>query len=495
MSLNIVFSLFVTPLVVRSLEKELYGIWSFLNGLLAYSDLLYLGLGSALIKFVAQYRLRGDLLALNRLVSVVFSVYIALGTLSLAGLTVLSQFVAQLFAEPLVGASARAAALTCVLLGVRVMLAFVSSVFAGVLCGQNRFALVNGVSIGSVTLRAAAIWYLLPGTSPLVTLASIITAIAVLEMLALSVIAWSTNPDLSMRPVTPQAYELRQLYKFGIQSFLLVFAIKLISYSDTTIIAMMLGATSVALYSLPLQLVEYVRIVIGGISGVFLPRLAVLVDSGDFMTLRRVYLSSIRIAGLVGAWLIGNVIALGVPFLTLWVGSDFGEPATYVLVFLCVAAWLHILSSQLPLPFYQALNLLATPARVLLIEASANVALSILLAPRFGIAGVAAATLLPALTVSFVILPRFLCRALTIGTWEWVYTAIIPSLALSIVLGLTHCALALIWPSTSGGWLVLKVLFSVPPCLTLAYIMLPCDERRLTSFASGLNPRHVPTAL
>ena len=53
----------VTPIVVRSLGIERYGIWSFLNGLLAYSELLYFGLGSALVKYAAQYRARDDIAA------------------------------------------------------------------------------------------------------------------------------------------------------------------------------------------------------------------------------------------------------------------------------------------------------------------------------------------------------------------------------------------------------------------------------------------------
>ena len=52
--LSIVYALFITPIVIKALNKDLYGVWSFLNGLLAYSSLLYVGLGAAFIKYLSQ---------------------------------------------------------------------------------------------------------------------------------------------------------------------------------------------------------------------------------------------------------------------------------------------------------------------------------------------------------------------------------------------------------------------------------------------------------
>src|SRR5688572_2913004 len=93
LAIGIVYTFVVTPIVVRSLGIEGYGIWSFLNGLLAYSELLYLGLGSAVVKYVAQYRARNDVAGINRLASVVGSIYGLLGLISLTTLIGISQFV------------------------------------------------------------------------------------------------------------------------------------------------------------------------------------------------------------------------------------------------------------------------------------------------------------------------------------------------------------------------------------------------------------------
>ena len=107
--LTVAYGLIITPIVVRALDTELYGVWSFLNGLLVYSDLLYVGLGSALIKYVAQLRANDDQPGMNRLFSVVFGIYGVIGIVCWGVMIGISAVVPSLFAEPLSAGAARPA--------------------------------------------------------------------------------------------------------------------------------------------------------------------------------------------------------------------------------------------------------------------------------------------------------------------------------------------------------------------------------------------------
>src|ERR1700724_2241003 len=80
----ILYTLIITPIVVRSLGAERYGVWSFLNGFLAYSDLLYLGLGASLVRYVAEHVERREFAQLRRLVSVVWTIYLGLAILAIS---------------------------------------------------------------------------------------------------------------------------------------------------------------------------------------------------------------------------------------------------------------------------------------------------------------------------------------------------------------------------------------------------------------------------
>jgi O-antigen/teichoic acid export membrane protein len=478
---NVAFAFVITPVIVRALGAERYGVWSFLNGLVAYSELLYLGLGSALVKQVAQYRVADDQSGINRLASVVASIYSTLGFACLAVLVALSPFVPRMFAEQLSPSAAQGARITCMLLGVRLLMIFIGSVFSGVLSGYNRYDLANGVYLFSVVVRFIATPLLLTrGFDPLLTLAWLTTVSVALDLAVLMFLSLGLVRRLRIRPTIPKRSELQWLYGFGLQSFFILFAVKLISYTDTTVIGFTLGAASVALYALPLQLVEYARLFVGGFAGVFLPKVAFMSAQGDVDSLRDAYLRSARIACFLAGWLGGLLIMLGPSFLSRWVGADFGGPVSHVLLFLVLAMFGQVLASQVPLAFYQALHLLAAPAVVLMVEAALNLVLSLWLAPWLGLNGVALATLIPSV-ISVIVLPPYLCRRIGVPLKALVASGIAPGAFMFAGTVATQFVGAYLFPSGSWAALAARAALSAPISIAVVGWMFPEEERRVAA--------------
>ena len=476
---SVTYVLFITPIVVRALDKELYGVWSFLNGLLSYSELLYLGLGSALVKYVAQFRATDDHAGINRLMSVVLVIYGLLGATCFVTLAVLSRMVPHVFAEPLSIDAASAASYTCVLLGLQIFFIFIGSAFSGLISGHDRYDLANAVHVTCVVIRFITIPILVPtARHPLVMLAALTSAVAALQALGFAAISFWYVPRLSIRPTRPKLDELRLLYGFGLRSFFILFAIKLISYTDTTVIGVRLGAAAVALYSLPLQLVEYARACVAGFAGVFLPRLTVLTTRGDLATVRYEFLISTRIACFLSGWLVAILICLGPLFLNRWVGPEFGTPVEWVVVYLAIAAFGQVLSTQVPVAFYQALHLVSFPAAVLMIEAVLNLVLSIWLAPRLGITGVALATAIPALFVSALVLPPYLCRHLGVPLRTFVAGSVLPGGLMLVGTLIVEWMAGLVIRGESYRVLLERAAISLPVALLLFRTTFPFEQRR-----------------
>jgi O-antigen/teichoic acid export membrane protein len=412
-AVSILVTLTVTPFVVHALDTELYGVWSWLNGLLMYTDLLYFGLGSAIIKNVAAYRAKQDLPAVARVVSVVTSIYGVIGLVCLAVLVWIGSALPDLLAEPLSREAARQASITCTLLGVQMLLVFIGSGFAGLIAGHDRFYLFNAVQITAVLARCAGTFALVRrDDNPLMYLAIVTAASAAIQTGALVAIGTRLIRGASIRPARPKLSELAHLYSFGLQSFFVLFAVRLISYTDTTVIGVRLGAESVAAYNLPLMLIEQARNAIAAISTVLLPRVAGLAAEGKTAAIREFYIGTTRVTGFIAGWLAALGITLGPAFLNRWIGPDFGTPVQWVLVYLAIAMFCQNLTIHGPLAFYQSLHLLRWPGLVLLGEALVNLGLSIWLAPILGINGVALATIIPTLVLSTLILPPYLCRHL-----------------------------------------------------------------------------------
>lgn len=483
--ITILSTLIVTPIVVKALDKELYGIWSFLNGLLTYTDLLYLGIGAALVKYAAEYLARCDDDGLNRLCSVVLSIYVVVGVVALGIAALIAPVVPSLFARSLAPATALAAQYTCVLLGFRLLSLFVCAAFSGALIAADRTDVARLVTIAFTLLRLAFIPAVVHAASPLVALAALVCVLALAEALVTAWLASRFVRGLRPRLVLPRAAELRVLYGFGLQSFCVLMAVKLISYTDQTVIGLTLGAAAVALYVLPLQLIEYGRLVVGGMVAVLLPRLTVLQMNGDAAGLARTYLQVSRLSCALAAFINVELIVLGPAFLSRWVGPEFGEHAHFVLLCLGVSSVVHAISSQAALPFYQATDRLVFPGVVLLLEGAANVALSLVLIPRMGLDGVALGTLIPSLCISFLILPRYMSRALHVRLPQLVTDALLPACGVAAV---TFVALAgLEYPFAGHSYLMLTVRAGVSTAIVLAAAVgaMRLDRRRAPAPAAA----------
>ena len=489
--ITVAYGLIITPIIVRALDTELYGVWSFLNGLLVYSDLLYVGLGSALIKYVAQHRANDDQPGMNRLFSVVFGIYGVIGIVCWGVMIAVSPVVPSLFAQPLSVEAARAASVTCVLLGAQLFFVFIGSAFSGLISGHDRFDLANFVNIATMSVRFVATPLVLrTGDDPLLRLAVLTSSIAAIHSVMMAAIAYRVVPHLSVRLVRWRLDELRMLYGFGLPSFFIMFAARLVSFSDTTIIGIMLGASAVAIYTLPVQLIEYSRAPVAGFTKVFLPRLTTLTTRGDLASLREVFLSATRIATFLQAWLAAIMLAVGPSFLNRWVGNTFGGPAQWVLIFLALAAFFQVLSTHAPMSFYQAMHLVTFPARVLMLEAVLNLGLSIWLAPRLGITGVALATAVPALFVGAFVLPPYLCRQLAVPLRTFLVASVLPGALMFVATSVVLYLSGLVITTDTYPAIALRTALSFPIAVVVFLATFPAEERRavrglLHSYASS----------
>jgi len=473
--LSILYALFITPVIIRALNTDLYGVWSFLNGLLAYSSLFYVGLGAAFIKYLSHYRALNDRASVDRLASVVLLLYTTIGLLCLVLCIALAPIIPRLLAQPLQPAESRQTALACMLLGSRLLFMFIATVFSGILIAEERITTVTTVTIVAIIGRSVAVWLTLSHHAPLVTLAVIMSVSAGCEAVALAVAAARGILRVRIGLVRPRVTELRLLYGFGIKAFFMDLSAWLINYTDTVVIGVLIGAVGVAFYSIPLQLVTYGRVIVAGMVSALLPRLSAYEAAGDRTATASAYERVSRATSYVAAFIALNLLTLGVAFLRLWVGEQFAAVSFAIVACLAIAGFCQALSTQAAVPFFQAMHRLGTPVRFLLIEAALNLSLSIWLAHRLGVAGVALATLLPTL-ITTVVLPMKLCRELNIGIPAFIKVAVLPSIGLLILGVPLNLALDHFGPPASYGALVLRGIVNVCLAVVLAAAVLPTED-------------------
>ena len=151
--------------------------------------------------------------------------------------------------------------------------------------------------------------------------------------------------------------------------------------------------------------------------------------AGEFDRLRRLLIDGTRIALIVALPIQVALFFRGGTFLNLWMGQQYG-PTSGRVVQILLLGQVFTLANATSMNIVFGLAKHKRFAIWLAIEAVANITLSIFLARRIGIYGVAIGTVIPTLFVQIVLWPRYICQVVDVPLWLYVFQAWVrPALA------------------------------------------------------------------
>ena len=78
MFISFVIPLFYTPIMLRILGQNEYGVYSLANSVISYLALLNFGMGQSIIRYVSQYRAKNQFDKVNKIISLFFLVFMFL---------------------------------------------------------------------------------------------------------------------------------------------------------------------------------------------------------------------------------------------------------------------------------------------------------------------------------------------------------------------------------------------------------------------------------
>lgn len=138
-----VLGIIFTPIILRFLGAESYGVYLVILGFMSYA--ITPSVGRAVAKFVAEYRASGDVEKINSAITVGFLIHLAGGILTAALTAILSRWIVVdvLQISPVYQDSARTALIFC---GLSVPIVLLGQVFQNVLLGEHRFGKLSLIS-------------------------------------------------------------------------------------------------------------------------------------------------------------------------------------------------------------------------------------------------------------------------------------------------------------------------------------------------------------
>lgn len=144
----------------------------------------------------------------------------------------------------------------------------------------------------------------------------------------------------------------------------------------------MIGAVSVAIYSVGFSLKLYFTTLSWVIPEVFIPKVNRLVEENDNKGVNTVFVNTGRMSNFVLMPVILGFIIFGKKFVCLWAGNNYSE-SYYVAVILIISGYIPAIQS-IGVNIQNALNKHQIRSIVYFVIAIANVILSIRLIPKYG---------------------------------------------------------------------------------------------------------------
>lgn len=474
LAVNLITSVFLLPFLIIHLGDEWYGTWVLIGSVLGYFTVLDIGLFSATERYVALHFARRDWDEVNIVLSTSLVVLVLVGLAGLLAVVLATLALPVLIDSESTRATVRAVMLVCAL---DLALFFPGGAFNGVIVARLRYDLAGLLQIGKVVLRTVLIVYFVREGYSILALAAITLATNALERGAKIWLATRLFPELSLSLGKFSRRHYRDFVAYGVPSFLTEVSDKLRFYVDNVVVGALLGVGAVTGYNIAVRLAHYYIQVIASGVGYLLPVFTAQLGTGDLAGLRRSLLFSTRISVAASAFIGGFLVTLGGPVIELWVGPSY-RSAALPLVILIVGLFVEVAQTPSTNLLF-ALNRQSFLARLGIVEALANLVLSLALARLLGLTGVALGTALPLVLLRLTLQPAYVCRQVDVPLAAYaraVLRAALPAVLLHGVLWLVLAPLGADRPLSAvvaGGSAALPLGFLV--FLTA----FDGDERRL----------------
>ena len=445
---------FAAPFVVSRLGDSAYGVWILMASIAGYLGLMDLGVRGAVTRYTARFSASGDGETASRTVSSALQIFSATAVAAV----LVSLALAMLAIDHLdIPEGHRAAARMVLLLtGFNVGVSLVTGTFSGIVAALQRFDLLNlaDTTIG-VARTGGTVLALLAGQG-IVAMAVIHLVLALFRGLWFAWLCRRLYPTLriNLRVIDPD--HLRLIFSFSLLSFLIHVSGRLIYYTDALVIAAFLPIGLLTFFSIGGSLVEYARTLISSVSYTTSPMASSLDGAGEHGRIRTLLTTSARFSTMILLPVAVTFLFRGSSFIGLWMGEAYAESSGHVLAILSLPLLFHAgthgaggimlgIGKHKPMVF------------AMLVEAAANVALSVALVQTMGIAGVAWGTAIPSLVSSVAFWPWYVRRAVGVPVSDYLKLVWIRPWAATVPFALGTAAVERLWPASTMAQFFVQV--------------------------------------
>lgn len=480
----LVVMFFLSPYVVGKLDATEYGIWSLLSVLAGYMGIFDIGVRSSVGRHVALYLGKKDRVGVDETIRAGFGIFTLTGGLILAVGVLLGWLFPFLFKgiDPEHYSTVR---FLLPLMVVNIWLSAIAAIYSSVLTAYDRFDIARSVDIFVLLVRTVATVYALHEGWGLWGLVGAIILGNFFALIANRIYGGKIHSGLRSFPLLFSRSRMKELFGYGIYSFISSVASKVIGQSDLVIVGAVLSVAAVREYSVGAMLIYYSSPFISMISATFFPSVQRKVAGGSMDDVQHLLYKQLKISMCFGLVTYIGLAFYAQSFIRLWMfqdGFDMGAVVEAATVMSILA--LSKLPSLYLIPCQSVLNAMGYArfnAIRAITEAVVNVSFSLffVLSLGWGIAGVAAGTLVARLLVASISVPVFLCSRANISLKYFITTVIIPGFLSAGLFSAICFALTYTWSISTWVDFIFQVLAAISGWGVISFYLLLTKDMRL----------------
>ena len=442
MALSIVIGIVYTPIMIRLLGKNEYGLYNTVSSTISLLSILSLGFNSSYVRYFSKYKVQDNKDKIYRLNGLFLTVFIIIGLIALACGLFLTTHLELVFDKGLTKEEYGTARVLMLLLTINLTLSFPMSVFKTIISANERFVFLK--LLGMLTTVLGPLVHL-----PILLLGfrsvGLVVSSLVLALVADAIYIYYVICKLENRFVFGKVEEglFRSLFTFTAFIAINLIVDQINNGIDRVLLGRFNGTAVVAVYAVGANLYTHYMHISTAISGVFTPRIHRLYNTCKDVPTRNKELTNLfikvgRIQFLILMLIASGLVFFGQAFIRFWVGRGY-ESSYYVALLLILPASVPLIQN-LGIEIQRAANQHKFRSIVYLLMAICNLVLTIYLCQLYGAVGAAFGTAVSLVLANGIIMNLYYYKKMGINIPEFwknicrLMAGMIPAFILGIII-------------------------------------------------------------
>lgn len=376
-----------TPIMLKLLGQEEYGLYSLANSVVGYLSLLSFGFGSTIIRYVTKYRIEGNKHEVEKLYGFFLKLYSILGFLVIVGGVIISKNVSTIFEQGLTLAEIDKLKVLVLIMAVNVAISFPLSVFSSLAISYERFLhrklmdIASTVAAPIVNLIVLMLGYasvgIALGTTVIQCVLGVISILYCTSILKIKPSFEKLNKNI-----------IKEMINVSFFHFIGAIVDMLFWATDKVILGMLASTVAVAVYNVGGTFNNIVMSLTSSISGVLAPKITgMVVSDTPKKEWTMLFIKIGRLQFFIVALIVSGFTVFGQVFIDLWAGNEYAN--SYWIAILTLFPLCIPLIQSTGLSFVTAQNKHRFRSIVYLVIAIINVVSTYIVTPYWGGIGAA----------------------------------------------------------------------------------------------------------